>query len=181
MPLKPLKIIVIACLLMHHYEITFACGASAAQAPCSNNSPTKPATNNQIPVIAALQQQALKALPMYSPTNINSAAKDDGFVSNVSNPSQKNERGVVASIDRHTHVDRIIFHFPGERVGYQIDSKVYDSLVQSKKIIPIGTQFATVPYSLINSIKAMVISGTTLQKNLLLKEGSQGIELIATN
>ena len=181
MHFKPLKIIVIACLLMNNYEMAFTCGISTVQAPCINVSTTKIPNTGQAQVIAALQQQTQRAFPIYSSNNTNSAAKDEGFTTNIANLTQQNEGSVVASINNQTNIDRVTFRFPGERLGYQIDSKLYDSLVQSKKIIPIGTQFAAVPNSLISAIKAMVIEGATFQKNLLLKANNKEIELVAAD
>ena len=181
MYIKPLKIIVVTCLLLQNYELAFACGTSAAQAPCINVPTTKISNTSQAQVIAALQQQALRAFPIYSSNNTNSAAKDEGFTTNIANLTQQNEGSVVASINNQTNIDRVTFRFPGERLGYQIDSKLYDSLVQSKKIIPIGTQFTAVPSSLINAIKSMVIGGATFQKNLLVKVNNKEIELVAAD
>lgn len=181
MHFKPLKVIVISCLLIHHYEIAFACGAATIQAPCANNLATKTIDTNQAQVVSALQQQALRAMPIYPTIITNSAAKDDGFTANISSVAQQNEASVVASINNQTNIDRVTFHFPGERLGYQIDSKQYDSLVHSKKVIPIGTQFAAVPNGLINTIKAMVIGGTTLQKNLLLRVNNKEITLVTAD
>ncbi|MBU3641356.1 hypothetical protein [Polynucleobacter sp. Fuers-14] len=181
MHFKPLKIIVTTCLLLQNYELAFACGTSVTQAPCINIPTANTTNNSQAQVVAALQQQALRAMPLYSTTNTNSAARDERFTENAFNLTQQNEGSVVASINHQTNIDRVTFRFPGERIGYQIDSKLYDSLVESKKVIPIGTQFAAVPNSLINAIKSMVIGGATFQKNLLVKVNNKEIELVAAD
>lgn len=189
MTYKTIKSIVFFGAMSALSNLGFACGNGAVSAPCPTSQNTAQANTlravqqgaNPMQAVIAIQQQALRNSQITQPKQLTLTPPEDTFTTASLGSNRNIDHSVVAVVNKpSSDPKKVSLLFPGERIGYSINAKIYESLLQDKKITPIGTQFVAMPQQQASQIKSLVIGGASLS-NLRITIAGDKVDLVADN